>query len=117
MQSIIDSEAAFDLARMRTELGLSRERMARLLDVSSKTIERWEQRGAMPSGSTDRRRLAELREIIDLGLIVYSDSGFRRFLSMPLPVFAGASALQMIERGQADLVLSALAADYDGLGA
>ena len=101
---------------LREQLHLSRERMARLMDVSAKTIERWEAREALPSNRRSRERLARIQEITELGHAVYSPPGLERFLTTPLPVFDGATALQMIEIGQADRVLSALAADYEGLG-
>ncbi|MFL5762285.1 MAG: antitoxin Xre-like helix-turn-helix domain-containing protein [Thermomicrobiales bacterium] len=102
--------------RLREQLHLSRERMARLMDVSAKTIERWEARKALPLNRSTRERLSRIQEITELGHAVYSPEGLERFLTTPLPVFDGATALQMIEIGHADRVLSALAADYEGLG-
>ena len=90
--------------------------MARLLDVSAKTIERWEAQGALPASRAVRERLAKLQEIARLGLLVYTSAGFHRFLTIPLPEFEGRTALQMIELGQEDRVIAALAADYEGLG-
>jgi transcriptional regulator with XRE-family HTH domain len=102
--------------QLRAGLRLSRERMARLLDVSAKTIERWEERDALPASGQVRSRLAQLREIADLGLTVYTPDGFPRYLATPLPTFGGRTALQLIEQGEGDRVLAALAADYEGLG-
>ena len=101
---------------VREALRLSRERMARLLDVSAKTVERWEERETLPTNSQVRGRLAKIEEIIDLGLSVYSPDGFCRFLATPMREFGDATSLQLIEIGQADRVLAALAADYEGLG-
>jgi transcriptional regulator with XRE-family HTH domain len=101
---------------MRAELGLSRERMARLLDVSAKTIERWEQRGVAPRSTADRQRLLQIQEILELGLIVYTEEGLRLFLTTPMPVFDGSTGLQLIERGEGERVYGALAQDYEGLG-
>lgn len=102
---------------LRRDLSLSRERMARLVDVSAKTIERWEHQQGLPLGASSRVReqLAQIQEIRDLGLIVYTPEGFRQFLTTSLPEFEGKTALQMIERGRADAVLAALAADYEGV--
>lgn len=102
--------------QMREVLNLSRERMGRLLDVSSKTIERWEERESFSGARAVGDRLAKLNQIIELGEIVYTTEGLRRFLTTPLPEFDGHTALQLIEIGQADKVLAALAADYEGLG-
>ena len=104
------------LRELRESLGLSRERMGRLLEVSSRTVERWEESGALPQSSFILGRLAQIREIVELGLIVYSREGFKHFLVLPMPLFEGYSALQLIELGKGDRVLSALAADYEGLG-
>jgi hypothetical protein len=92
--------------------------MARLVDVSAKTVERWEHRQGLPLGASSRVReqLAQIQEIRDLGLIVYTPEGFQLFMKTPLPTFAGRTALQMIEQGHAAAVLAALASDYEGLG-
>lgn len=102
--------------QIRADLHLSRERMGRLLDVSAKTIERWEERDSLPAGARPRSYLARIQEIVALGQMVYTREGFAQFLATPLPTFGGRTALQMIEQGHADDVLSALAADYEGLG-
>jgi transcriptional regulator with XRE-family HTH domain len=103
---------------LRRDLSLSRERMARLVDVSAKTIERWEQQRSLPTRANSRIRtqLSQIQEVRDLGLCVYTLEGFRQFLKSPLPTFAGRTPLQMIEQGRVDDVISALAADYEGLG-
>jgi transcriptional regulator with XRE-family HTH domain len=101
---------------VRMALGLSRERMARLLDVSAKTIERWEEAGGPPPKPEHRARLGELVEIVELGRIVYPGDGLRLFLTTPLPAFGGRTALQAVEAGRAADVLGALAGDYEGLG-
>lgn len=103
---------------LRHDFNLSRERMARLVDVSAKTIERWEDREALPPRASSRIRVqfAQMQEMRDLGLSVYSPEGFRLFLRTPLPPFAGRTALQMIEQGLIGEVIAALASDYEGLG-
>lgn len=106
--------AAVRPERTRAALGLSRERMARLLDVSSKSVERWETQGTLPTSRATRRLLSRLAEIVDLGLIVYTPEGFRVFMTLPMPVFHDGTALQAIEAGEADLVFAALAGDYEG---
>lgn len=99
---------------VRAVLGISRDRMSRLLDVTSKTVERLEQAGRLPSNPLAASRLARIQEIVDLGLLVYTPEGFRQFMGMPLPAFAGLSALQLLERGESERVFGALAADYEG---
>ena len=101
---------------VRGALGVSRERMARLLDVSTG---RWSAGSEQPIGPRvwwrcnawprwNRSRTWDIRCI--------RARGFEEFLSTPLPVFEGRTALQTLSLGRADLVLAALAADYEGLG-
>jgi DNA-binding XRE family transcriptional regulator len=99
---------------VRAALALSRERMARLLDVSWKTVERIEAEGRLPASAAAAARLAQVQQIVELGLTVYTREGFARFVSTPLSSFGGLTPLQLIERGQADQVLGALATDYEG---
>ena len=103
-------------SELRHDLNLSRERMARLVDVSSKTVERWEVRQVLPTNPRVRGQLAQIQEMRDLGLSVYTPEGFREFLRTPLPIFGGKTALQTIEQGGIDDVIAALASDYEGLG-
>jgi DNA-binding XRE family transcriptional regulator len=103
---------------LRRDLGLSRERMARLVDVSAKTIARWEQQRSLPPGTSSRMRaqMAQIQEMRDLGRCVYTPEGLRQYVQTPLPTFAGRTPLQRIEQGKGDAVIAALAADYEGLG-
>jgi hypothetical protein len=111
---------AIDPRALRGALGISRERMARLLDISWKTVERVEAAASrdaaarLPSSTAASERLAAIQQIVDLGLTVYTREGFAHFVSTPLATFGGLTALQMIERGQAGEVLGALATDYEG---
>lgn len=52
----------------------------------------------------------------ELGRSVYTPDGFRLFLRTPMPEFGDRTALQMIEQGEFERVIAALAADYEGLG-
>lgn len=101
---------------LRTAFRLSRERLARLVGVSSKTVERWEARPTRPARDETRERLAQLREIAELGAAVYTRDRLADFMTAPLAEFDGRTPLQLIERGEADRVLAALAADYEGGG-
>ncbi len=102
---------------VRADLRLSRERMARLFDVSAKTIERWEVVGSLPTSAHARHRLGVLRQIADLGLAVYTPDGFELLLATPLTELGDRTPLQAIEQGEPQRVLALLAADYEGLGA
>ena len=101
---------------LRTAFRLSRERLARLLGVSAKTVQRWEARPTQPARDETRERMARLREIAELGAAVYTRERLGDFMNAPLAEFGGRTALQLIERGEADRVIAALAADYEGAG-
>lgn len=113
---LTEQTRSYEVKRVRADLDLSREKLARVFDVSAKTIERWEAKGSLPKDATGRRLLAELREIVDLATIVFGTDGMRRFLALPLPGYDGATPLQLIERRQSGAVLALLATDYDGIG-
>ena len=101
---------------LRDALRLSRERLARLVGVSAKTIERWEARPTRPARDDARARMAKLREIAELGAAVYTRERLGDFMATPLAEHGGLTPLQLIERGEADRVLGALASDYEGGG-
>ena len=101
---------------VRNTLPISQEQVARLLKVSSRTVARWEKSNSGPERQEQRERLARLQEIIDLGTKVYTPEGLREFFSTPLPEFGNKTAFDMFFIGDYEAVLSALAADYEGLG-
>jgi transcriptional regulator with XRE-family HTH domain len=101
---------------LREAFHLSRERLARLIGVSAKTVERWEAKPTQPARDEIRARMAQLREIAELGAAVYTRERLADFMVAPLAEFEGLTPLQLIERGQAERVLAALAADYEGGG-
>ncbi len=104
----------FNLHAVRVALGLSQERMARVMGVSAKTIERWEASDEPPASPVALGRLRSLREIVDLGRLVYTTRGFELFLKTPLREFGGRAAITLLELGEFDRVLGALARDYEG---
>lgn len=105
-------------AELRRDFDLSRERMARLIDVSAKTIERWEERDGLPDRTSGRitMQFDQMREIRDLGLTVFTPEGFRLLLRTALPSLGGRTPLQAIEQGDAEEVIGILAGLYEGLG-
>ncbi len=113
---IAERTVNLDAGAIRSDMKLSRERMARVLKVSAKTIERWEEDRVMPRDDAKRTQLAHLAQIVELGRTVYTPEGFLAFLTTPMPVFEQRTAMQLLENGQSDVVLGALAADYEGSG-
>lgn len=110
----LDAPSVVRISRIRAALAISRERMARLLDVTTRTIARLEEQDRLPSSPAVATRLAQIQEIVDLGLVIFTSEGFPRFMSTPFPVFRGLTALQLIERGELDQVWGALASLHDG---
>lgn len=102
------------VAAIRNDLGVSRERMARLLDVSSRTIARWEEQRQLPSNRWIRQVLIEIRTISELGHESLTKQGFRAFMATPQPAFGDRSGMEMIERGEADAVYRELAGLTEG---
>jgi transcriptional regulator with XRE-family HTH domain len=100
---------------LRERLGLSRERMARILDTSTKSVERWEAHATTPAAAA-RERLSAIAQIVDLGLVIYSPEGFQRFLTASIGELSDLTPLQLIEIGQSERVLERLAGDYEGIG-
>lgn len=90
--------------------------MARLLDISTRTVERWEERADPPPNRVGRERLAKLQHIVDLGVTVFGDETFHRFLTLPQPALGGRTPLQLIEQGETERVYGLLAAEYEGQG-
>jgi len=102
--------------QVRAGLGVSQERLARACHVSVRTVERWEKNEELPSSDEKLRCLDTLNQIGELGEAVFGREVFLRFMKLPHPIFDGLTPWEMIERGEADRVLSALAAEHEGLG-
>jgi transcriptional regulator with XRE-family HTH domain len=100
---------------LREALGVSCEQMARLLGVSAKSAERWEAGGKLPTGPAVRQRLAQLQEIAELGRMVYTPKGLVLFLQSRFPEFNGCTGLELIEGGEGERVIGALASDFEGV--
>jgi DNA-binding XRE family transcriptional regulator len=113
-----------DPAIIRQKLSLSQEKLSSLLKVSSKTVNRAEKQHLPLKDADAQARLAKLDEIVTLGLMVYTLDGLKEFLITPLPVFdlpqatlrERYTALDLMQIGDFDRVISALAADFEGLG-
>jgi transcriptional regulator with XRE-family HTH domain len=101
---------------IRERLSLSQEKLSSMLKVSVKTLSRAEKEGKSLKDSDVRTRLVKLNEIANLGQMVYTSEGLQEFLTTPLPIFDGYTALDLMTIGDYDRVIGALAADFEGLG-
>jgi DNA-binding transcriptional regulator YiaG len=116
MPSVINRNQPLNPFDIRQGLAVSQECMSHLLKVSTRTVTRWEKGEGRPSDPDTLSRLAKLKEIKDLGLMVYTPEGLKEFLKTPLPVFGGRSAFDLLMLGDYEPVISALAADFEGTG-
>lgn len=105
-----------NIGDIRKRLALSTERLGVMLQVSSRTVIRWEEARHKPAAQTHIIAINKLKDIIDLGCAIYTPEGLQEFIFKPQPVFDGHTAFQLISIGDYDRVLSALAADYEGAG-
>lgn len=104
------------VARIRANLGISRERLARVLDVSARTVQRWEEHDQLPTNKWILKVLIQLNEILDLALTVYEPKGVHLIMTTPQPGFGGRSGLDLVEAGSGEEVFGTFAADYEGQG-
>jgi transcriptional regulator with XRE-family HTH domain len=116
MPSVIDRNKPLNPIEIRQGLAISQERMSHLLKVSTKTVTRWEKGEQKPSDPDTLLRLAKLKEIVELGLMVYTPEGLKEFLNTPLPVFGGRCAFDLLQLGEYETVIGTLAADFEGTG-
>ena len=101
-------------AYLRETLHVSRERMGRLLDVSARTIQRWEYNDQLPSNRWVTNVLVQLDEIVSLGLHVYTPEGFQVVMTQPQPAFGAKSGLAKIEAGENQDVYAEFAGAHEG---
>jgi transcriptional regulator with XRE-family HTH domain len=116
MPAVKDRKPVLSPLEIRRGLGISQEYMSSLLRVSVKTVSRWEKDNSQPRAPEQLARLAKLKEISELGRAVYTAEGLREFLSVPLPVFAGRTGFDLLQLGDYEPVIGALAADFEGTG-
>jgi transcriptional regulator with XRE-family HTH domain len=102
------------VAALRATLGISRERMGRLLDVSARTIQRWEDSNQLPSNRWVRGVLVDLDKILSLGKEVFTPEGLQIVMTEPQPAFDNRSGLEMMERGESEQVYGEFAGAYEG---
>lgn len=111
---ILADRGPISVAEIRAALGVSRERLGRVLDVSARTIQRWEENDQLPTNKWILQVLVQIQNIVDVGLIVWKPEGFHRVMTEPMPVFGDRSGLDLIERGDGDEVLGEFATLHEG---
>lgn len=96
-----------DLRVLRGVLGISQEMLARVLDVSSRSVERWEA-GAVPTDQRVLRLIDRIDEVATRGLEVYGD-GLATYMRMPRRALGGRSPAAALVAGEFDGVMGLLA--------
>lgn len=71
-----------EIRMTRDHLGLSQELMSRVLEVSTRSVERWESLGSVAVDPNVQRRLATASEIAALAREVYGEA-ITTFMSTP----------------------------------
>jgi uncharacterized protein (DUF2384 family) len=103
-----------EIRTIRSQLGLSQELFSRMLDVSTRNVERWEGRG--PTGRMDAgtaRRLAIASEIMALATEVYG-SEVNRFMVTPRRSLAMRTPREAMIHGDLELVRQLLINELQG---
>ena len=116
MITVKDHKPALSPLEIRRGLAISQEQMSNLLRVSVKTVSRWEKNNGKPRAPEQLERLAQLKEISELGRAVYTPEGLKEFLSTPLAVFGGRTGFDLMQLGEYEAVIGAVAADFEGTG-
>ena len=116
MPVVKDRKPGLSPLEIRRGLAISQEQMSNLLRVSVKTVSRWEKNNRQPRAPEQLGRLAQLKEISELGHAVYTPERLKAFLSTPLSVFGGRTGFDLIQLGEYEPVIGALAADFEGTG-
>ena len=111
---ILWKRGAISIADIRANLGISRERMGRVLDVSARTIQRWEDNDQLPTNRWVMQVLIQLQNIVDIGLEVFTPEGLHRVMTNPQPGFDNRSGLDLIESGDGRRVFGEFATLAEG---
>lgn len=104
---------ALDIRSLRGRLGLSQELFSRVLDVSARSVERWEAQEATRVNAETSRRLAVTQEILALAGEVYGD-GVDAFMATPRRSLAMRTPREAMVRGDLEEVRHLLVDSLEG---
>lgn len=102
-----------DLRALRADLGLSQESFSRALDVSARSVERWEAKGTTTADADTGRRVALLSEILRLAREVYGNDVLL-FLSTPRRSLGQRTPKEALVRGDLEAVRLVLIRSLEG---
>lgn len=116
MVAFTDKKPSLDLLGIRQALSLTPEQFSNLLRVTVQTLGDWEKGKSYPTDPDQLQRLSKLQEITYLASMVYTPQGLQEFFSTSLPIFGEKSGFDLIQMGEFDSVIAALASDFEGTG-
>ena len=102
-----------ELRTIRGRLGLSQESFSRVLDVSARSVERWEARGATRMDAEAARRLAVTQEILALAVEVYGED-VATFMTTPRRSLGLRTPREAMVRGDLEQVRQVLVDGLEG---
>lgn len=106
-------EVKTGLRDLREQLGLSQESLSRALDVSARSVERWEAAGATSASPDVARRVALVAEIAALADEAYGD-GVATFMVTPRRSLGMRTPREAVTRGDLEAVREVLIDTLDG---
>jgi transcriptional regulator with XRE-family HTH domain len=109
----IDPRAPGEIRSLRSHLGLSQESFSRAVEVSARSVERWEAKGARIEDGAILRRVALLAEIAQLAGEVYGE-GIDTFMRTPRRSLAMRSPKEALVRGDLEAVREILIRSLEG---
>ena len=104
---------ALEIRSLRGRLGLSQELFSRVLDVSARSVERWEAKDATRVDAETSRRLAVTVEILSLAGEVYGDD-VEAFMATPRRSLAMRTPREAMVRGDLEAVRQLLVNSLEG---
>jgi transcriptional regulator with XRE-family HTH domain len=102
-----------EIRTLRTSLGLSQELFSRVLDVSARSVERWEARPTATIAADTSRRLEVTREILSLAAEVFRGD-VATFMTTPRRSLGLRTPREAMIHGDLDLVRQILVNGLEG---
>ncbi len=102
-----------EIRETRAELGLSQELFSRALDVSARSVERWEARTSVNLDADTWRRLTAIREVLALAAEVYAGQA-ATFLATPRRSLSMRTPREAMIRGDIEAVREILVDELQG---
>jgi transcriptional regulator with XRE-family HTH domain len=102
-----------EIRALRSHLGLSQESFSRAVDVSARSIERWEAKGARTDDAATLRRVSLLAEISQLATEVYGPD-VEVFMRTPRRSLEMRTPKEALVRGDLEAVREVLITALEG---